>query len=77
MNILDAIICTPAPGKDFGIESGTKCGAHAREYTIVQGASNIIIDIIIMSLPIPIILGLQLSMRKKIGILVIFLTGLL
>ena len=41
------------------------------------GVGSIIIDLIILYIPIPSIIGMNLSRKKKGGVLVIFLTGLM
>lgn len=43
----------------------------------VVGATNLASDIYIICLPITAILRLQLPKRKRVGIMLIFLTGLL
>ena len=45
--------------------------------TIVTGVVNTLIDIYIMILPIPLILRLQLTPRRKFGVIIIFAIGLL
>lgn len=44
---------------------------------IAQGAVNVVSDFCILIIPIPGVLKLQLPPAKKIGILTIFMTGLL
>ena len=44
---------------------------------ITQGAVNVASDFFIFCLPIPVVWKLQLRPRKKIGVLAIFMTGLL
>lgn len=45
--------------------------------TYVQGVFNIVSDFYLLLLPIPVVWKLQLTLRKKIGISAIFMTGLL
>ena len=45
--------------------------------TYVQGSVNVASDFYILCLPIPGVWQLQLPTRKKIGVLAIFMTGLL
>ena len=77
MNIIDAIFCTPNIGQPWSYKVGIKCASHARGYTIAQGISNVLLDLFILCLPIPTVWGLQLPVRKKIGVTLIFMTGLL
>ncbi|KAL8987655.1 MAG: hypothetical protein Q9177_003157 [Variospora cf. flavescens] len=60
------IITYQGPSKCFGI--GT--------IQIVIGGFNIVTDFIILIMPMPIILGLNMGWKRKIGLLVIFATGI-
>jgi hypothetical protein len=40
-----------------------------------MGVSDLITDILILTLPIPVVLRLQLRPRQKIGVLAMFLLG--
>ncbi|KAL8867232.1 MAG: hypothetical protein Q9198_008592 [Flavoplaca austrocitrina] len=60
------IITFRGPSKCFGI--GT--------IQIVIGGFNIVTDFIILIMPMPIILGLNMDWKRKIGLLVIFGTGI-
>ena len=44
---------------------------------ITQGAINVASDFSIFCLPIPVVWKLQLPRKKKVGVLMIFMTGLL
>ena len=46
-------------------------------FTIIQGVLNTLTDIFVLVLPISMVLQLQLTRRRKIGVSVIFMTGLL
>ena len=46
-------------------------------FTIIQGVLNVVTDFYILVIPIAMVLRLQLTPRRKIGISAIFLTGLL
>ncbi|KAI1445751.1 hypothetical protein F5Y02DRAFT_100098 [Annulohypoxylon stygium] len=43
---------------------------------VVNGSTAVVTDIIIILLPLPVIAGLNLPFHKKIGIAVVFLTGI-
>ncbi|KAI4265199.1 MAG: hypothetical protein L6R35_007169 [Caloplaca aegaea] len=60
------IITYQGPSKCFGI--GT--------IQIVIGGFNIVTDFIILIMPMPIILGLNMGWKRKIGLLLIFATGI-
>ena len=42
---------------------------------VVQGPLNVLEDLYIFILPIPTVLGLKLANRKKIGLILVFMTG--
>ena len=46
-------------------------------FTIVSGVFNVITDFYVLILPISMVWHLQLSSKRKIGVIAIFLTGLL
>ena len=64
---------TPRPGEKFYTHDLTKAGQLA----VPASVAGFIMDIIILIIPIVAISGLQTSTRKKIGAIVIFLSGLL
>lgn len=69
--------CAPAAGKPWNlIDSAIKCN-KATVYGVVQGSLAVVLDLYIFILPIPVVLGLQMSSRKRIAVLAVFLTGIL
>lgn len=69
------LLCRPlAYNWDTSIK-GT-CGDRNTVY-VSAGALNVVTDFMVMSLPVPHILKLQLAMRKKLGLLLMFSLGLL
>jgi hypothetical protein len=54
----------------------SKCH-NVQAYAYIGAASSMSEDVIIMILPIPFLIQLQVSMRKKIGVLLIFSLGIL
>lgn len=71
-----AIICTPKVGHPWTLAASTKC-PRAAVYVVVVGITTVILDIFLLILPILVILPLQLSVKRKIGILAVFMAGLL
>lgn len=68
------LLCRPvAYNWDTSIK-GT-CGDRNKVY-VSAGALNVITDFMVMSLPIPHILSLQLKLKKKLGLLLMFSLGL-
>ncbi|KAI1099494.1 hypothetical protein F4804DRAFT_83139 [Jackrogersella minutella] len=54
-----------------------KCLMTTIQAGVANGSTAVITDIIIIILPLPIIASLSLPLRKKIGLAIIFLTGVL
>ena len=73
---LMASLCAPHVGQEWDLMVLKKC-RRALAFGVVQATTNLIIDLYILALPIPVVLQLQLPTKKKIGILAIFMTGLL
>jgi len=74
MTPLDAILCGRVQGQDWGMVNPECYRTFA--YGLAQGITSLLIDLYIIFLPIPIIMGLNLARRKKYGVLIIFLTGI-
>ncbi|KAL9577510.1 MAG: hypothetical protein Q9212_006315, partial [Teloschistes hypoglaucus] len=69
-------ICAPR-GKDNWISSLEKTSCHnpLEDLAVAAGVLNFASDVYILLLPVPMIWGLQLPMRRKIGLLTVFATG--
>lgn len=66
--------CSPiAMGWDMSITTG-KCIDRVALFT-ATAALGVITDILIILIPIPMVLGLHMSTRKKAGLLVLFSIG--
>lgn len=70
------IMCAPKVGHSWDLTTASKC-TRASTAGFVLGIMNTALDILLLGLPIPVILPLQLSIKKKIGVLAIFMVGLL
>ena len=70
--------CAPSKGQTI-LQSfnDRKCIVYARNLGTVQASFNIFSDLYLLCLPIPVISKLQLSTKRKIGVLAIFMTGTL
>ena len=73
---LESYYCTPRPGHGWDLSVGQTC-SDLIIWGVIQGSINVALDIYMLLLPLPAILGLQLSQKKKMGILTIFGTALL
>lgn len=69
-------LCAPHIGHKWNFEVLLSC-RRALTYGVVQAVANLSLDLFILALPIPAIVQLRLPMNKKIGVLAIFMTGLL
>lgn len=72
---LGTYYCTPRKGQTW-ISPEIKCG-KALPYTIASGATNIIVDLYLLCLPIPIVWRLNLSRKRKAGVLSVFMVGII
>lgn len=71
------IMCLPSPGETWQSAAlATQC-TDSQEVGYFQGAFNVVSDFYILIIPIPVVWRLQMPLRRKIGILLIFLTGFL
>lgn len=67
--------CSPRNGQTW-LSPDIHCD-KAIPYAVAQGTLNIILDLYILCLPIPIVWGLNVSSKKKLSILSIFMVGIL
>lgn len=73
--VLQSYYCAPHVGPNkWNLSLAMNC-SHATLYGVIQGVINVILDLYLMCLPISAIIRLQLSKRKKLGIISIFVTG--
>ena len=73
-----AITCVPKPGVSWVVTDNThRCRVTADLFGVVMGAIAVFTDLFVISIPLPVVWRLRMSVRKKIGVSVIFLTGLL
>jgi hypothetical protein len=68
-------ICRPLP-KFWNPEMPGKCG-NLVSTLIVFGALDVVLDVVILVLPIPMVYQLQMPFANKIGLAAIFAMGLL
>jgi len=75
--IAAAALCSPRRGEAFNSIMVTQRCPHQEIWAVVQGTLNVLLDFYILYLPIPVIWKLQLGKNRKIGVLGIFMTGLM
>lgn len=74
----NCILCVPEPGDSWLIASSTeKCRVTATLYGVIISAMSVFSDLYVIVIPLPVIWQLHMARRKKIGVSVIFITGLL
>ena len=71
---IDAALCAPGIGQPWRVQ--VKC-ERSLAYGLVQGPSNVILDIFLLILPMRPIWKLNLPLKKKVGVLAIVMTGTL
>lgn len=70
------IQCSP-DGKVLDLMYLGTCMPTTLRVGLAHGVTALVTDIIILIIPLPVIWGLQLSLTKKIGLGIVFLTGIL
>ena len=74
-----AVLCSPSPGSgehwQIAITSDKCINFYSRSYDIP--AMNILTDLYLIGIPVRTVWGLHLPVRKKIGVVAVFATGLL
>ena len=68
-------LCAPRSGESFGSMTVAKRCTHEDVWAVVQGSLTVPLDFYILYLPIPMVWNLQLSLRKRVGVIAIFMTG--
>jgi hypothetical protein len=69
------VLSAPPPGKPWGTPNPRR--EDNGKFSLGTGVVNLLVDLFILYIPIPVIASMNLSRRKKTGVLVIFLTGLM
>lgn len=72
------ILCIPHRGEkwDMVLLSSKRCSA-ASTHTVITGAIGTALDIYMLILPLPIIAELNLAPRRKLGLVLVFMAGIL
>ena len=74
----NAVLCVPKPGVSWMVGDNTKaCKVTADLFGVVMGAISVFSDLFVIYIPLPVVWQLRMSVRKKVGVSVIFLTGFL
>ncbi len=71
------VLGSPRHGKNYLEVLEGPAGAHCKTLVIVQGVVNVASDFYLLVVPLPAVWNLKLPLKKRVGILAIFGTGLL
>ena len=74
--VLAGAMCAPRHGESFdNLTLSSRC-SHQTTWAVVHSVLILVLDFYILYIPIPRIWRLQLSLKRKIGVLSIFMTGI-
>ena len=75
--MLDLVYCMPRMGESFdSVAERSRCNLIERSI-VVRGAFIVALDFYIFVLPLPLLWRLQLAVKKKVAITIVFMTGLM
>jgi hypothetical protein len=73
-----SVLCVPKPGGSWLMHSSTyQCRVTAPLFGVVMGAISVFSDLYVILIPLPLIWQLRMDTRKKVGVSIVFITGLL
>lgn len=75
---ISAYFCAAHPGEPWDMNVGLRCAnKSALKWLVVSACMSVLLDLYILALPIPVIRKLNMTGRKRFGILLIFFTAFL
>lgn len=74
--VIASIYCIPRNGAPWDVSALGSCSSQGALF-IANGVFGVVADLVLFILPFPVIYGLQLGRRKKIGLWIVFLAGVL
>lgn len=77
VTVASFVFATPRPGETLFDRQTTTKTRHASELSVAQSIVGLVIDIAVLILPVIAVMQLQLPNGRKIGVILIFMTGLL
>jgi hypothetical protein len=72
--VVSVVYCIPRKGEAWDGTSFARCGTSAWS-AVVIGVFSTVADVVIFVLPFPILLKLRVNPTKKLGLILLFLTG--
>ena len=77
MSLCAIIFATPRRGETWARHEGSHLAQMNIKLSIPQSCVNVVLDVYILILPIVAVAKLQMAPRRKVSIILIFMTGLL
>ncbi|KAL8766790.1 MAG: hypothetical protein Q9209_006529 [Squamulea sp. 1 TL-2023] len=75
--VIAVALCAPRGNETYIMAFATaRCGA-TKQLAVASGVFNVLSDLYLLVIPVPATLALHLPRRKKIGLLILFATGIL
>ena len=74
--VVTSVYCAPAVNEPWTVAVGVKC-KPASVFGVIQGTLNVVLDLYLLFLPIPVVMRLQMAPKKRVGIVAVFMTGIL
>ena len=75
--IVQLVLCIPRPRESWTSMTCVERCSRRHRLRDVHGVFGLVSDVYIFILPLPVIYRLQMSLKKKIGVTAMFLTGLM
>ena len=75
MTIASFVIAIPRPGEAWYQHLYSKEMGKSVDLTVLTSSFGVFVDLIILVLPIAAVMQLQLPKRRKIGVILVFMTG--
>ena len=74
--VLTAVLCAPRVGESWVGSATFKRCTKMLPWSPVQGALNLCLDLYLLALPLPSLWKLNMRRARKIGVMAIFMTGM-
>lgn len=74
--IANGISCSPK-GNTVTAQIFSKCEDISARFNVIIGFVSVFVDAMIFLLPLLVIRGLKLSLRKRLGLIAVFLVGVM
>ncbi|KAI1323779.1 hypothetical protein F5Y16DRAFT_331045 [Xylariaceae sp. FL0255] len=75
--IANAVVCTPHSSTSVSDSKFKACEHVSPLWNVIIGFVSVFVDFFLLVLPMPILFNLQLTLRKRLGLIILFSTGLI